>query len=206
MEDVLAIYHMRYDATRPVVCMDETSKQLTMETRTPQLAIPGSPARYDFEYARNGVAQLFMFFEPLAGKRTVSVRPRKRAVDWGEEIKELLDKRYPNAEKVVLVMDNLNTHDTGSLYEAFPPAEARRLANRLEIHHTPKHGSWLNVAEIELSALGRQCLGERIPDERSMQRLVKAWAEERNNKKVKVDWQFTTENARVKLKSLYPKV
>ena len=206
MEDILEVYHTRYNAKRPVVCMDETNKQLTMETRNQQMAIPGSSARYDFEYKRNGVAQLFMFFEPLAGKRSVSVRRRKRAVDWAEEIKELLDKRYTNAKKVVLVMDNLNTHDIGSLYEAFPPAEAKRLADRLEIHHTPKHGSWLNVAEIEISALSRQCLSQRIPDEASMRKLVLAWSKERNSKQVKVNWQFTTENARVKLKSLYPKV
>ena len=206
MEDILEVYHTRYNAKRPVVCMDETNKQLTMETRNQQMAIPGSSARYDFEYKRNGVAQLFMFFEPLAGKRSVSVRRRKRAVDWAEEIKDLLDKRYPNAKKVVLVMDNLNTHDIGSLYEAFPPAEAKRLADRLEIHHTPKHGSWLNVAEIEISALSRQCLSQRIPDEASMRKLVLAWSKERNSKQVKVNWQFTTENARVKLKSLYPKV
>lgn len=206
MEDVLEVYHARYNAKRPVVCMDETNRQLTEETRTPQPAVPGCPARYDFEYTRNGVAQVFLFFEPLAGKRTVSVRSRKRAVDWAEEVKALLDRRYPDAQKVVLVMDNLNTHDIGSLYEAFPPSEAKRLADRLEIHHTPKHGSWLNVAESELSVLSRQCLSQRIPDENTMRTLVAAWENERNHKKVKVSWQFTTKDARVKLKSLYPKL
>ena len=206
MEDVLEVYHMRYNPKRPVVCMDETNRQLTLETRAAQGAIPGSPARYDFEYLRNGVAQLFLFFEPLVGKRTLSIRARKRAIDWAEEVKELLDTRYPDAKKVVLVMDNLNTHDIGSLYEAFPPAEAKRLSDRLEIHHTPKHGRWLNVTEIELSALSRQCLSQRIPDMESMKRLTQKWTAERNRKTVKVKWQFTTENARVKLKSLYPKL
>jgi len=204
MEDVLTIYKRSYDKDIPVVCMDETNKQLIAETRIAIPAGPGRPARYDFEYERNGTANLFMFYEPFGGKRYVSVTERRTKVDWAVQIKELLDIRYPDARKVVLVMDNLNTHTGASLYEAFEPSEARRLLDRLEIHYTPKHGSWLNIAEIELRVLNGQCLKRRIPDKAILLSEVSAWQKKRNSDKAKVDWQFTAEDARVKLKRLYP--
>lgn len=204
MEDVLEVYHRAYNEKRPVVCMDETSKQLVRETRVPIALAPGRTARFDYEYQRNGVANIFMFTEPLKGRRRVEVTDQRTRHDWALAVKNLLDVDYPNAEKVVLVMDNLNTHTIGSLYEAFEPAEARRLAERLEIHYTPKHGSWLNIAETELSVLAMQCLDRRIATKADLEREVKAWEKERNNATKGVDWQFTTQDARVKLRRLYP--
>lgn len=205
MEDVLEVYLRPYNPEFPVVCMDESSKQLIGEVNEPIPAAPGHPLLKDDEYVRNGVAEIFMEVEPLAGRRHVVVTESRTRVDWANQIREMLDIRYPDAQKVVLVMDNLNTHSIASLYEAFPPAEALRLAQRLEIHHTPKHGSWLNIAEIELSVLKRQCLAERIPEIEHMRGEITAWNEARNSKQRKVDWQFTTADARVKLKRLYPK-
>lgn len=206
MEDVLAVYHLPYDPELPVVCMDESCKQLIGEVREPIPCAPGRPARIDDEYVRNGVAEIFMEVEPLAGRRHVVITERRTRKDWAQQIKEMLDERYPDARKVRLVMDNLNTHSVASLYEAFVPQEARRLAERLEIHYTPKHGSWLNMAEIELSVLKGQCLGERIADMETMRAEVVAWERNRNNQRSKIDWQFTTREARVKLKRLYPKL
>ena len=204
MEDILEIYKRPYEANKPLICMDETSKQLVKETRQPISARPGQPARYDYEYERNGVCNLFMFYEPFGGKRYVSITDRRTKKDWAIQVKELLDVHYPNEEKIVLVMDNLNTHKGASLYENFPPAEARRLLNRLEIHYTPKHASWLNIAEIELRVLSGQCLNRRIPDKQTLKREVYAWQDQRNFQHAKVDWQFSSEDARMKLKRLYP--
>ncbi len=204
MEDVLAVYKRPYDPDHPLVCMDETTKQLTKETRKPLRTEPGKPESYDYEYERHGVCNLFMFFEPFKGKRYVRVTQRRTKVDWAKQIKNLLDNQYPKAKKVVLVMDNLNTHKGASLYETFPPEEARRLFERLEIHHTPKHGSWLNIAEIELRILSGQCLNRRIPDIPTLEQEVAQWQNQRNVLKTKVDWQFSNENARIKLKRLYP--
>ena len=204
MEDILDLYHRPYDPDTPLVCMDEKPIQLIKETRIPLPVLPGKAARYDYEYERNGTAVNFMFTEPLAGWRKVNVRARKTSVDWACELKELLDVDYPEAEKVRLVCDNLNTHTIASLYQAFEPAEARRLATRLEIHYTPKHGSWLNIAEIELSALTKQCLDARIPDLETLSKETKAWEQTRNESQKTVDWQFTTDDARIKLKRLYP--
>jgi hypothetical protein len=204
MEDVLDVYKRPYDSNYPMVCMDETSKQLIGETRTPVPAQPGQPARYDYEYRRNGVMNLFMMFEPLAGRRQVNVTDRRTKTDWAKCIRELVDETYPDAEKIVLVMDNLNTHSPASLYEAFEPPEAKRIADRLEVHYTPKHGSWLNMAEIELGILGRQCLDQRMDQTDTLKREVAAWQTERDAAKVKINWQFTTADARIKLKKLYP--
>ncbi len=204
MEDVLEVYTRPSDPKRPQVCMDETSKQLVGETRTPIPAAPGQPERCDYEYVRNGVGNLFMFFEPLAGWREVKVTERRTMVDWAEAVRELVDVHHPKAEKIVLVMDNLNTHSIGSLYEAFLPAEAARLARRLEIHYTPKHGSWLNMAESELSILVRQCLDARIPDLEQLRRAVTAWQDERNQAETRMNWRFRTEDARIRLARLYP--
>lgn len=204
MEDVLEVYHRPYDPAFPVVCMDESSKQLIGEVTEPIPAAPGHPLLRDDEYVRHGVAEIFMEVEPLAGRRHVAVTERRTRIDWAHQIRDMLDVRYPGAEKVVLVMDNLNTHGLASLYEAFPPADALRLAQRLEIHHTPKHGSWLNIAEIELSVLKRQCLADRIPSLEQMRGEVAAWNQARDTEQRKVDWQFTTADARVKLKRLYP--
>ena len=204
MEDVLDVYKRPYDPKRPMVCLDETSKQLVGETRTPVLASPGQEARYDYEYKRNGVANLFMMYEPLGGKRRVKVTERRTKPDWAKCVREMVDEMYPQAERVVLVMDNLNTHTPASLYETFPPAEAKRIADRLEIHYTPKHGSWLDMAEIELGILGRQCLARRIDNAEQLKREVAAWEADRNAAEAKADWQFTTTNARIKLKRLYP--
>jgi hypothetical protein len=206
MEDVLAVYALPYDALYPVVCMDESSRQLIGEVHAPIPAAPGRPARVDHEYVRNGVAQIFLEVEPLAGQRHVNVTERRTAVDWALWIKSMLDERYPDATKVRLVLDNLNTHAPASLYQAFEPQEARRLVERLEFHYTPKHGSWLNVAEIELSVLQRQCLDRRIPDQDTMQSEIVAWEGARNNRPSKIDWQFRTSDARIKLKHLYPKL
>lgn len=206
MEDVLEVYKRPYDASRPVVCMDEQPTQLIKETREKILAAPGRVEREDYVYERNGVAVNFMFTEPLGGWRKVNVRERKTAVDWAQEIKELLDQDYPQAEKVVLVCDNLNTHKMASFYETFEPQEARRLINRLELHYTPKHGSWLDIAEIELSVFTKQCLDRRIPDAATLRKEAKAWYCSRNAGQKSVDWQFTTDKARTKLKRLYPKI
>ena len=204
MEAVLEVYHRPYDPKNPVVCMDETSKQLIRETRTPITVEPGRVTCYDYEYDRHGVANVFMFSEPLGGWRHASVTDRRTKVDGAEEIKNLVDVHYPQADRVTLVMDNLNTHAPASLYEAFEPPEARRLINRLEMVYTPKHGSWLNIVEIELNVLGRQCLGRRIQDKPTLTREVAAWEAQRNANQAKVNWRFTTADARIKLKRLYP--
>lgn len=206
MEDVLCLYHLPYDPDYPVVCMDESCKQMVGEVREPIPCKPGRPLRMDDEYVRKGVAQIFMEVEPLAGRRHVAVAEHRTRKDWAVQIKAMLDERYPNAIKVRLVMDNLNTHNTASLYEMFEAEEARRLAERLEIHYTPKHGSWLNMAEIELSVLKGQCLNDRIPDMATMERQVVAWEKIRNNHARKIFWQFTTPDARIRLKQLYPQL
>jgi hypothetical protein len=206
MEDVLDVYKRPYDPKRPQVCMDETTKQLLADGQEPLPAKPGHPERYDYEYEREGVANLFMFFEPLAGKRHIKVTDRRTKKDWAEAMRELSDIYYPNAEIIVVVLDNLNTHSPASFYEAFEPEEARRLVNRFEFHHTPKHGSWLNMAEIEFSVLARQCLAGRIPNKEIFSSEVTAWEVERNTLVVKVHWRFTTADARIRLKSLYPKI
>ena len=204
MEDILEVYHRPHDPEYPVVCQDETSKQLIAETRMPIAAKPGRPARYDYEYERNGTANLFMLFAPLEGWRHVEVTDRHTALDYARLLKELSDEHLPNAARIVLVQDNLNTHKPASLYEAFPAAEARRLVERFEWHYTPKHGSWLDLAESELSVLSSQCLDRRIPDKQTLTEEVAAWQAERNKKHAKADWQFTTADARVRLKRLYP--
>jgi hypothetical protein len=204
MEDVLEVYHLLYDESRPVVCMDESNKQLVKEVRDPIPLKSGKPLRIDDEYIRNGEANIFMEVEPLAGKRHVEITETRTRIDWAAHIKAMLDDRYPLAEKVILVMDNLNTHNVASLYEAFPAEEALRLSKRLEIHHTPKHGSWLNMAEIELSALKGQCLNRRIADMQQMKSEVSAWQSSRNNRETKINWQFQTSDARIRLKKLYP--
>ena len=204
MEDVLDVYHRPFDPRRPVVCLDETSRQLLGEVRAPQLAVPGQPARRDPEYVRGGVANLFLLTEPLRGWRTVRVSDQRTRLDFAACVKDLVDVHYPQAERIVLVLDQLNTHSPGSLYAAFPPAEAKRLADKLEIHQTPKHGSWLNMAELELSVLQRQCLRQRLEDRLAMEREVTAWARRRNAAIKRIDWQFTTADARIKLRRLYP--
>ena len=204
MEDVLEVYARPHDAERPVVCLDETSKQLVAETRTPQPAAPDRPARLDYEYSRNGTANLFMMYAPLEGWRHVKVTDHRAAVDYAQALKELADAHFPAAEKIVLVQDNLNTHCPASLYEAFPAPEARRLVERFEWHYTPKHGSWLDLAESELGVLAAQCLDRRIPDKQTMIDQVDAWTSRRNAAKAGADWRLTTSDARIKLKSLYP--
>ena len=206
MEDVLEIYHRPYDPERPVVCMDEQPVQLVKETREPLRARPGQPAAIDYEYERNGTANLFLFTEPLAGWRKALVTERRTAIDWALAIQRLLDEDYRDCPKVILVCDQLNTHKLASLYEAFAPATARRLVERLEIHHTPKHGSWLNIAENELSALTRQCLARRIPDRDTLERETTVWYTERNQLQKSVNWQFTATDARLRLKRLYPQI
>ena len=206
MEDVLEVYTQPYDPKRPQICMDETSKQLLSDVQEPLPMKPGHPERYDYEYEREGVANLFMFVEPLMGKRHVKVTDRRTKIDWAQAMRELSDVYYPDAEVIVVVLDNLNTHSPTSFYEAFEPEEARRLVNRFEFHYTPKHGSWLNMAEIELSALARQCLAGRIPDKVSLVTEVSAWEDERNASVVKVHWRFTTADARIKLAHLYPRI
>jgi len=206
MEDVLDVYCRPYDARYPVVCMDETSKQLVAEIRPPIPAAPGQPERYDVEYERRGVAEVFLFTEPLGGWRRTAVTEHRTRVDWAWQVRRLLDEDYPKAEKVVLVMDNLNTHSPASLYEAFEPGVARRLAQRLEIHYTPKHGSWLNIAEIELSVLSGQCLDRRIDRIELLRTECSAWDQQRNQGQKGVDWRFTTADARIKLKRLYPQI
>jgi hypothetical protein len=204
MEDVLDVYTRPFNPKRPQVCMDELSKQLVGETRTPIPAAPGQPERCDYEYVRHGVGNLFVFFEPLAGRREVKVTERRTMRDWAHAVRELVEVHYPEAEVIILIMDNLNTHSIGSLYEAFPPAEARRIVEKLEIHYTPKHGSWLNMAESELSILARQCLNQRIPDLEQLRREVSAWQDERNHAGTRMIWRFTTADARIRLARLYP--
>jgi hypothetical protein len=206
MEDVLEVYHRPHDPACPVVCVDETSKQLIVETRKPIPAKPGRPARYDYEYERNGTANLFMMLAPLEGWRKVKVTDRHAALDYAPVLKELSDIHFSGATKIILVQDNLSTHKPASLYEAFPAAEARRLVERFEWHYTPKHGSWLDMAESELGVLTSQCLDRRIADKQTLIEEVDAWEKVRNKKHTKADWQFTTANARVKLKRLYPSI
>jgi hypothetical protein len=204
MEDVLEVYQRPPDPACPVVCLDEASKQLIIETRVPIPATPGHPARHDYEYERNGTANLFMMFAPLEGWRHVEVTDRHTAVDYAQILKELSDKHFPDSKKIVLIQDNLNTHKPASLYEAFPAPEARRLVERFEWHYTPKHGSWLDLAESELSVLSGQCLDRRIADKQTLVEEVAAWEACRNKHHTKADWQFTTADARVRLKRLYP--
>jgi hypothetical protein len=204
MEDTLDVYRRPHDPRFPQVCLDETSKQLLADVREPLPMKPGQAAREDYEYDRHGVSNLFLWCEPLGNRRHVAVTDRRTKVDWAHVVKDLVDVHYPEAERVVLVMDNLNTHTPAALYEAFAAPEAKRIADRLEIHYTPKHGSWLNIAEIELSVLARQCLDRRIPDRATLTGEVAAWEQERNAAQLTVHWQFTTDDARVRLKHLYP--
>jgi len=204
MEDVLAVYMRCRDPDMPLVCFDEASKQLIADTRDPIPMKPGRPARADYEYERNGTANLFMFFAPLEGWRHIKVTDRRTAIDYAHALKDLADVYYPRAKKITLMQDNLNTHKPASLYEAFPPAEARRLVERFEWHYTPKHGSWLNMAESELGVLSSQCLDRRIPDQKTLIKEIAAWERHRNKHHTKADWQFTTADARIKLKHLYP--
>lgn len=206
MEDVLEVYARPYDAKRPVICLDEGAKQLLGEVREPIAMQPGVPLRYDYQYHRGGTCALFMLFEPLAAKRFVAVRERRTALDYALVVKWLCDEVHPDAERIVLVQDNLNTHGSHSLYEAFAPAQARRLAERIEWHYTPKHGSWLNMAELELSVLSRQCLQERVGSQQNLERHIQAWQERRNTTATRVNWHFTTQNARTKLHKLYPQL
>jgi hypothetical protein len=206
MEDVLEVYTLPYDPAYPQVCMDEMSKQLVGETRVPVPPAPGQVARFDYEYERLGVANLFIFFEPLVGRRHLEVTARRTKQDWADAVRDLVDVHYPHAVKIRLVLDNLNTHVGGALYETFPPAEARRLLDRLEIHYTPKHGSWLNMAESELSILSRQCLDRRIADPVTLAREVATWEARRNSAPTTMDWRFTTADARIKLAHLYPMI
>lgn len=204
MEEVLDVYTRPHDPERPLVCLDEGSKQLVSETRTPLPMMPGQPLRVDYEYERNGTANMFMLFAPLEGFRHVEVTDRRTAIDYAKILKDLSDIHFPQAKKIALVQDNLNTHAKASLYEAFPPAEAKRLAERFEWNYTPKHGSWLNMAESELGVLASQCLDRRIPDKETLIREVAAWQASRNKNQTKADWRFTTPDARIKLKHLYP--
>lgn len=204
MEDVLDLYTQPADPTRPLVCLDETSKQLIGETRTPLPAQPGQPERYDYEYVRNGVANLFMCFAPFQNWRHVQVTEHRTKADWAACIRELVDEHFPDATRIIVIEDHLNTHNPAVLYEVFEPAEAKRLLDRLEFHYTPKHGSWLNMAEIELSVLSRQCLAQRIPDQPTLSKQVAAWEKARNQAKATINWRFTTNDARIKLKRLYP--
>jgi DDE superfamily endonuclease len=204
MEDVLDVYQRAEDLHRPLVCLDETSRQVLADVRPPLPTQPGRPVRHDPEYVREGVVNLFLVTAPLRGWRQVLVSQQRTRVDWAHCIQELVDVHYPDAEQIVLVMDHLNTHSPASLYEAFPPAEAKRLADKLEIHYTPKHGSWLNMAEIELSVLQRQCLDRRLSDRVTMEQEVAAWVAARNGAAASIDWRFTTADARIKLKRLYP--
>jgi hypothetical protein len=204
MEDVLSVYTRPFDTRFPVVCFDELPKTLHAHARDPQPASPAHPVREDYEYIRQGTANLFLWYEPLRSRRHVEVTQRRTRIDWAHAIKDLVDVHYPDAERVVLVLDNLNTHTPASLYQAFPPAEAKRLADTLEIHYTPKHGSWLNMAEIELSILSRQCLDRRIPDRETLTAEAAAWEAARNATATAVDWRFTTDDARIKLTHLYP--
>jgi hypothetical protein len=204
MEDVLDIYARPYDPKRPQVCFDEHMVQLIAETRLPLPAKPGCPERFDYEYRRNGTRNLFLFFQPLTGCRHVRVTERRTRIDFAECMRYLVDELFPEAEKSVVVLDNLNTHDPASLYEAFEPVEAKRILDRLEFHYTPKHGSWLNMVEIEIGVLCEQCLADRVPDEDTLRREIAAWEKKRNDQQATVNWHFTTIDARNKLKRLYP--
>ena len=204
MEDILDVYERPYDENHPVVCMDEKPYQLLGESREPLPMIPGSDRKTDSEYVRDGTVSIFAFVEPLGGMHHVSVREHRTAVDWAEEIRYLVDIMYPDAEKIVLVMDNLNTHKAASLYKRYPPEEARRIIKKLEIHYTPKHGSWPDIAEIELNVMTRQCLSRRIAETGLLRKELSAWETERNTVAAKVSWQFRTTDARIKLSSLYP--
>lgn len=204
MEEVLDVYHRPVDPARPLVCLDETSRQLLADGRPPLPVTPGHPARHDPEYVRGGVVNCFLVTAPLQGWREVRISSQRTRVDWAHCVRELVDVHFPAAATIVLVMDQLNTHTPASLYAAFPPAEAKRIADRLELHHTPKHGSWLNMAEIELSVLQRQCLGQRFADRAAMEQAVQAWVTTRNAATRRIDWQFTTTDARTKLRRLYP--
>jgi hypothetical protein len=206
MEDVLEVYTRPTDPNQPLICFDELSNQQVKEVRTPIPPAPGQPERYDYEYERNGTSNLFMFFAPLLGWRHVKVTDRRTAIDFAHCMRDLVDVHFPDVPRITLVVDNLNTHVSASLYKAFAPAEARRIWERLEVHYTPKHGSWLNMAEIELSVLARQCLNRRIPDRETLTQEVAAWEAERNARGVVADWRFTTADARIKLKRLYPVV
>ena len=206
MEDVLEVYHRQFEDHEVLVCLDETSKQQVKETRSPLAPRPGTAMAYDYEYERNGVSNLFMLFAPLEGWRRVEVTDQRTKVDWPRVVRQLVDVDYPDKDRIVLVMDNLNTHRPSSLYEAFEPAEARRIAEKLEIHYTPKHGSWLNMAEIELGVLARQCLDRRIPCQEILKQETQTWQSQRNGNATRVNWRFTTEDARIKLKSLYPSI
>lgn len=206
MEDVLDVYHGTYDEQHPLVCMDECPKQLLSQVREPLPITPEQPRREDYEYHREGTCNLFLAFAPVQGWRTVTVTARRTKVDWAHFMRDLVDGHWPQAERITVVLDNLNTHTYASLYEAFEPAEARRIARKLELHYTPKHGSWLNMAEIELSALNRQCLQRRITDQETMQRVTALWSQHRNAVGTTVAWRFTTADARIKLKELYPKI
>ena len=204
MEDVLEVFHRQYGDNEVLVCLDETSKQQVKETRLPRPARPGAAGIYDYEYERNGVSNPFMLFAPLEGWRRVEVTDRRTRADWAWVVRKLVEEDYPDKDRIVPVKDNLNTHHPASLYEAFEPAEARRIAERLEIHYPPKQGSWLNMAEIEIGVLARQCLARRIPDQGVLRREAAAWQQQRNRDTIRADWRFTTADARIKLKSLYP--
>lgn len=206
MERVLDIYQREYDPEHPVVCVDESNKQHLMEVAKSLPTREGSLSKFDSEYIRGGVSNIFMFFEPLGGRRHIEVTDQRTAVDFAEAMKFLVDELYPNAQKITVVLDNLNTHTKVSLYKAFPPMEAKRIADRLLLEYTPKHGSWLNMAESEFSVLSRQCLNRRIPDQESLIKEIKAWQDDRNQKTVITEWQFKVDDARIKLKSLYPKI
>ena len=206
MEDVLEVYKLPYNEKRPVLCFDETNRQLIGETRIPRPVQPGQAALHDYEYVRNGVANLFMLFQPLAHRRQVTVTERRTIKDFANFMRDLADVQYPDTEKIILVMDNLNTHSLSSLYATFEPDEARRLCERFEIHYTPKHGSWLNMAELEIGVMSRQCLSQRITTIKEMSDEVQSWVNQRNNHKSTVHWHFTTADARIKLRHLYPKI
>lgn len=206
MEDVLEVYKRPYNPAYPVICLDETNRQLIEETKVPIPAEPGKPQKMDYEYRRKGVVNIFMTFEPLQAKRQVAINRNRTSIDFAHCIKKIVDIDYPEAEKIVLVMDNLNTHKLGSLYEAFPPEEARRIAEKLEIHYTPKHGSWLNMAEIEIGVMAKQCLSRYIPSMTQMEKEATTWASNRNLAGGTVNWHFTTADARIKLKRLYPQI
>ncbi len=206
MENILDIYKRPYDARFPVVCMDELNKQLVSETRQPLPVRPGAPARYDYEYRREGIANAFILFEPLGNWRTITIHAQRTHREWAWVVKDLVDVHFPHAERITVVLDNLNTHVGASLYKVFAPAEARRLLDKLDLQYTPTHGSWLNMAEIEWSVFGRQCLTRRIGDGATFQRLATHWSNQRNHSKATVTWQFTTADARIKLKRLYPTI
>lgn len=206
MEDILDVYKRPYDEKNPWICFDESCKQLVKETQNPISPEPGQLERYDYQYERNGVANLFIFFEPLTGWRHVEVTDQRTAIDYAHQMKYLVDERYPQADKIGVIQDQLNTHVKASLYKAFEPEEAKRILDKLEFHYTPKHGSWLNMAEIEFSVLNHQCLDRRLPDQDTLKLEIAAWSEQRNQKSHSVNWRFTTADARIKLKRLYPSI